>query len=222
MTAMTTTRPPQAPVSVARTAPRRRSIMQGALAVLLIVAGALTAGYVVLRMGSTHDYLAVARPIGAGAEVQAADVVVVRVNDAVGLNPIPAGQLRSVVGLHAKMALVPGSLLTIDQLTDTPIPAPGFQLIGMALKEGQLPGARLTVGAQILLVVVPDRAAAASEPGSNPDLVPPRTIVATVVDVAPSTTQGETLLNVQVATADAPTVATLSAAGRIVISLTGS
>jgi SAF domain-containing protein len=223
MTSTTTARPTAAPIAVARTAPRRRSIMQGALAVLLIVAGALTAGYVVLRMGTTHDYLAVATPVGAGAEIRASDLIVVRVNEAVGLRPVPAGKLRSVVGLHAKMALVPGTLLAMDQLTDTPIPAPGFQLIGMSLKEGKLPSSRLTVGAAVLLVVIPDRNATSVGGEQTPsDLIPPRTIVATVVDIKQSTQQGETLINVQVATADAPTVATLSAADRIVISLTGN
>lgn len=223
MTSTTTARPTVAPIAVARTAPRRRSIMQGALAVLLIVAGALTAGYVVLRMGTTHDYLAVARPISAGAEIQPSDLIVVRVNDAVGLQPVPVEKLRSVVGLHAKMALVPGTLLAMDQLTDTPIPAPGFQLVGMALKEGHLPSSRLSAGASVLLVVVPDKNALSAGGEQTPnDLTPPRTIVATVVDVSASTQAGETLINVQVATADAPTVATMSAADRIVISLMGS
>ncbi|MBB5869624.1 hypothetical protein F4553_003003 [Allocatelliglobosispora scoriae] len=215
---MTTNRPSAAPIAVARSAPRRRSIMQGALAVLLIVVGALTAGYVVLRMGTTQDYLAVARPITSGAEIQASDLIIVRINEAVGLQPVPATKLRSVVGLHAKMALVPGALITMDQLTDSPIPAPGFQLIGMKLKEGHLPASRLTAGASVLLVVLPSKTVVGGE-GQPSDLTPPRTIVATVVDISPGVQPGETLVDVQVAVTDAPTVASLSADDRIVVSL---
>jgi hypothetical protein len=222
MTTATTTRPPATPMAVARTAPRRRSIMQGALAELLIVAGALTAGYVVLRMGTTHDFIAVSRQIDAFAEINANDLVVVRVNEAVGLKPVPVSDLSKIVGMYAKMQLVPGTLLSMDQLTAEPIPAPGFQLVGMSLDEGHLPGGRLSVGANVLLVVIPLKASVANPDRGADDLVPPRTIVATVVDVTPSTKQGETLVNVQVATADAPTVATLSADDRIVLALTGA
>lgn len=221
MSIATSTRPAAAPLAVARNAPRRRSFAQGALAVLLIAAGALTAGYVVQRMGSTHDFLAVARPVGAGAEITSADLVVVRVNDAAGLRPVPAGRLNGVLGKHAMMALVPGTLLTDAQLTDVPIPSPGHQLIGLALEEDQIPGSRLSVGASALLVVIPQRNASIS--GEAPtDLVPPRTIEARIVDLTPSVTQGETLINIEVATVDAATVAALAADDRIVIALAGN
>jgi hypothetical protein len=221
MSTATSTRPATGTLAVVRTAPRRRSIAQGALAVLLIVGGALTAGYVAQRMGSTHDFLAVARPIGAGAQLTAADLLTVRVNDAVGLRPIPAGRANTVIGKHAVMGLVPGTLLTMAQLTDSPIPSPGHQLIGLALDEDQMPGSRLAVGAAVLLVVIPDKNVAVGADPNAPDLVPPRTITATVVDITASSTKGQTLLNVEVATADAATVAALAADDRIVIALAG-
>jgi hypothetical protein len=198
--------------------------MQGALAILLIVAGALTAGYVAQRMGSTHDFLGVARPIGKGGEIAAADLLIVRVNDALGLKPIPASQSRSVIGKHAVMALVPGTLLTLDQVTDVPIPAPGHQLLGLGLEEDQMPSSRLGVGVNVLLVVVPpkNQVLVPDKDGTSPDLVPPRTFNATVIDLKPATKQGVMLINVEVATADAPTVAALAAADRIVVALAGT
>lgn len=210
---------PAAPIGVARTAPRRRSVAQGALAVLLIIVGALTAAYVAQRIGSTHDFLAVARPVGKGAEITSADLVVVRVNEAVGLRPIPAGDAVDVVGKRAVMALVPGTLLTLDQVTDTPIPAPGHQLIGLALDEDRMPSAsRLAIGAQVLLVVVPE----VGVDDDLPDLVPPRTVTATIIGLTPSTQAGQTVIDVEVATVDAPTVAALAADERIVLALDGS
>jgi hypothetical protein len=197
--------------------------MQGALAVLLIAAGALTAAYVAERMGSTQDFLAVARPVGAGGEIHAEDLIKVRINEAVGLRPIPASNAGDVIGKHAVMALVPGSLLTMEQLTDTPVPRPGHQLIGISLGENQLPGGtRIHAGSGVLLVVLPKNSPGA--PGGT-DLVPPRTIAATVVDIRPpagDAFRGSTLINLEVTTVDAPTVAALAAEGRLVIALAGN
>ncbi|MCP2325348.1 hypothetical protein HDA40_003855 [Hamadaea flava] len=220
MSTVATGKPPAPPLAVPRLAPRRRSLLQGALALLLIIAGALTAGYVVQRIGATHDYLAVARPVGAGAEITAPDLVIVRVNSALGLRPIPAGQARDVVGKHAVMALVPGTLLTLDQLTDDAIPGPGKQLVGLLLKEDRMPATRVRIGASAVLVVIPDKTALSAQ--NTPELVPPRTIAARVTDVKPGHTEGETLVNVEVATADAPTVAAMAADDRIALALTGA
>jgi len=223
MSVATTSRPASGGMGVAKAAPRRRSLMQGALAVLLIVAGALTAGYVAQRMGSTHDFLGVAKPVGQGAEIKADDLIIVRVNDAIGLKPVPAGRASEVIGKHAVMALVPGTLLTMEQVTDLPIPAPGHQLIGLALDEDQMPASRVTVGAPVLLVVVPPKnVPIATGDKETTDLVPPRTIAGTVIDLKPGTKQGTTLVNIEVTTADAPTVAALAADQRIVLALAGN
>ncbi len=225
MTVTTTTRPANAPsLGVVKSAPRRRSVMQGALAVLLIVAGALTAGFVAQRMGSTHDFLGVARPVGKGGQIVAEDLLIIRVNNALGLKPIPLSQRGTVIGKHAVMALVPGTLLTMEQVTETPIPAPGHQLLGIGLEEDQMPSSRLKVGVNVLLVVVPksNQILQPDKDGNSPDLVPPRTFNATVIDLKAGTKQGVTLINLEVATADAPTVAALAADDRIIVALAGT
>jgi hypothetical protein len=219
MSIITTSRQPASTITVARSAPRRRSLAQGALAVLLIAVGALTAGYVAQRIGTTHSYLAVARPVGAGAEITAEDLIVVRVNSALGLRPVPASQSADVVGKHAVMALVPGSLITLDQVTDNPVPKPGFQIVGLLLDEGMMPVERLDIGASVVLVVIPGTSVPVTGDAPPIDLTPPRTIAGTVVDVAPATDEGKTLVNVEVATADAPTAAALAADDRIALAL---
>lgn len=219
MSIATTTRTPAAPMTVPRTAPRRRSVMQGALAVLLIIVGALTAGYVAQRIGTTHNYLAVARPVGAGQEITSSDLIVVRVNSAIGLRPVPADRADRIVGKHAVMALVPGSLITLDQVTDNPVPKPGFQIVGLKLKEGLVPQSRMDVGAPVVLVVVPDKLLPTTGDTPAVDLTPPRTFAGTVVDVQPGNTEGDTLVNVEVSTADAPAAAALAADDRIAVVL---
>ncbi|HEX6684908.1 MAG TPA: SAF domain-containing protein [Candidatus Limnocylindrales bacterium] len=220
-TTTTAGRPPAAPINIAKSAPRRRSWMQGALAILLIAGGALTAGYVAQRIGATHDFIGVGRPVGKGAEITAADLITIRVNEAVGLKPIPVGRASTVIGKRAAVPLVPGTLLTPEQLTDTPVPAPGNQLLGLALSEDRVPAGRMAIGSPVLLVVMPKRNATQADGGAPPDLVPPRTIVATVVDVRPSIRQGDTIVNVEVSNADAPTVAAMHAEDRIVLTVGG-
>lgn len=219
MTVVAGSKPQTGPLPIVKTAPRRRSVTQAALAVLLIAAGALTAGYVAQRIGSTHDFIGVARPVGKGAEIVADDLMIIRINDAVGLRPIPAGRASTVIGKRAVMALVPGTLLTTEQVTDKAVPAPGNQLLGLALGEDRMPVSRLVVGASVLLVVTPKRIAIGSD--GTPDLVPPRTIVGTVVDVKEGSKDGDTIVNVEVSTADAPTVAAMHAEDRIVLTLAG-
>jgi hypothetical protein len=223
VTPVTTTagRPPAAPINIAKSAPRRRSWMQGALAVLLIAGGALTAGYVAQRIGATHDYLGVGRAVGKGAEITAADLITIRVNSAIGLKPIATNQLKTVVGRRAAVPLVPGTLLTAEQLTDNPVPAVGNQLLGLALSEDRMPKGRLAVGASVLLVVTPKKGAVATDQNAPPDLVPPRTIVGTVVDIKTSSKQGDTIINVEVSNADAPTVAAMHSDDRIVLTMAG-
>jgi hypothetical protein len=207
-------------MGIAKSAPRRRSLMQGALAVLLIAGGALTAGYVAQRIGTTQDFLGIARAVGKGAEITVADLTTIRVNDAVGLKPIPVSRLRSVVGKRAAMSLVPGTLLTQEQLTDGTVPAPGNQLVGLALAENRMPASRLRIGDPVILVITPKKNLSGPE-AQQAELVPPRTIVGTVVDVKPSVKQGDTIVNVEVATADAPTIAAMHADDRIVLTLAG-
>jgi hypothetical protein len=221
MSTALSTKPAVGAIAVARTAPRRRSVAQGALAVLLIVGGALTAGYVVLRMGDTHDFLAVGRPVDARAEITRDDLISVRINDAVGLDPIPTSKIDQVIGKRAVMPLLPGTLLTAAQLTAVAVPAPGYQLIGLGLEDGQLPGSRLSAGVKVLLVVVPPVNVIGAKDNAS-ELVPPQTVAATVVDVTKPETGNKTLVNVEVATAYAPTVAALAANERIIVTLAGS
>jgi len=162
--------------------------------------------------------IAVARPIGAGQEITSNDLIIVRVNNALGLRPVPADRADEVVGKHAVMPLVPGALLTMDQVTDNPIPRPGYQIVGLKLKEGLVPQGRLTIGAAVVLVVVPDKTLPALETPAV-DLTPPRTFAGTVVDVEPGNTDGDTLVNVEVTTADAPAAAALAADDRIAVLL---
>src|ERR1700758_4285842 len=107
---------PPAPELIDQLAPgrplRRRNWPRlGAAAALAVVCGAL---FVLLYQsaGSRHPFLAVARPVASGQVVAPSDLTTVRVTSDSALTPIPADEAGLVIGRHAAVALVPGTLLT--------------------------------------------------------------------------------------------------------------
>ena len=129
-----------APVAPPRVV-RQRRVRPGllGLAVLLIALGGLGAAFAVTSVRATGSYLAVARPVEVGRQLSADDLVAVQVAGGQGLRPVPAGRLDEVVGKRAAVALTPGTLLTLAQLTDDPLLGPGQQQIALGLKPA--PGA---------------------------------------------------------------------------------
>ncbi|GGM23840.1 SAF domain-containing protein [Dactylosporangium sucinum] len=221
-TAVNAGRPPTAPLAVPRLAPQRRWQPRLIwLAVALIAAGGLIAAKVLLSVGSTGEYLAVGKRVEIGTQLTRADLTVVRISVDPSLKPVPANAADRVVGRFAAVALVPGTLLTEGQLTDTAIPGAGKQLVGISLSQDKLPAERIKPGANVVLVItgetnpvpVPNQQ---KDPATNA----PLSIKATVIDVRPGTREGTTLLNVAVVERDGPLVAARAAAGRIVVTLT--
>ena len=214
-----TSTPIAGPIAIPRVAPQRRwrpALVW--LAVALIAAGGLIAWRVFQTVGTTHLYLAVNRPVAVSARMAAADLTTVRITADPALQPIPADRINTVVGKHAAVALVPGTLLTQAQLTDRPIPGPGRQLVGVSLAQDRMPAQRIKPGTQVLLVITSDQNGV--QQPNQPAAAPPQTIQATVVDVTPGGKDGTVVVNVSVPDSDGPLVAARAAAGRIVIVLT--
>lgn len=217
-TAPTTTAPGG---PAARIQPRRRRPGLAALGLLLVVLGMLGAYVLIQAIGAGHSYLAVARPVTLGSKVSDADLQVVQVNAVPGLRPIPADQRDQVVGRYARVDLVPGTLLTGDQLTDTFAPEPGQQLVGLELKPAQLPGRALRPGDAVLLVVTPDPRNLTLDPKATASTPPsPPTIKAHVVGVGKPQTDGQVVVDVTVSESDGPSVVSLASQGRIAIAVT--
>ena len=207
------------PIGVVPALPRRRRAGLTALGMILVVVGAIVAYLVFTTVGLSRPYLALNHNVPYGAAITSADLTVVNVNTGGGLTPIPAADRNQVIGMHAASDLYAGTLLTRPELTTVTIPAPGQQVLGLELKPGQLPGS-IKVGDAILLAIVP---------ASNLDGLPSTqasapttttTINATVAAGPASETDGNVRVDVAVDAADGPTVAAMSAAGRIVIIVT--
>lgn len=214
-----------APVA-APTGPRERRVRLGhlALAVALIVVGALGTVALVTAVSAEGEYLALNRDVDFGQKLVPDDLRVVRISDAPGLSPVAAKELDRVVGLYAAVPLSQGSLLTAAQVTNQPIPGPGQHVLGITLRSDRLPATLPKPGESVLLVATPGQA------GSNDDpAAPPPTWSATVVRVAGSGAggflgsggSGTVTLDVAVTAADGPSVATLAANNRLVVILAG-
>ncbi|MEV0881368.1 SAF domain-containing protein [Micromonospora echinofusca] len=182
----------------------------------LVAAGGLIAAAVLRQVGTTAEYLAVSTRVEVGSLIDGSDLSTVRITVDPALKPIRASAANQVIGRFAAVALVPGTLLTQAQLTDTAVPGQGQQLVGLSLPQERLPAERVKPGAEVLLVVTAD-----DGPVSNQQqTAAPTSIKATVVDVRTGAKEGTTLLNVAVAERDGPLVASRAAAGRIVVALT--
>lgn len=200
--------------------PRRRRTGLTALGILAVVLGALVAYLMVATVGTSHPYLAMARTVPYGATITADDLTVVHINAASGLAPIPAADSGQIIGLHATTDLDAGTLLTRAEVAAVTIPAPGQPVLAVELKPGQLPGS-VHVGDAIQLVIVPASAVnAIPDPQTTADDTP-TSVDATVVAGPVTGSDGNVRVDVAVDPANALTVATMAAEGRIVIVLTG-
>lgn len=177
-----------------------------AAGVLLIVLSALGSAALFRALGPSQEYLAVAAEVPVGAQVQQRDLMVVRLHPAPGLQMVPAEAADDVVGGYATVTLSPGSLITPEQVTDEPVPAPGEQLVAITLSRHALPGGQLRAGDPVLLV--------ATGQGSGDE---PATVAATVHQVAAAGRGDTVAVSVRVAEGDGPAVATLAAAGRLTV-----
>ncbi|KAB1932571.1 flagellar biosynthesis protein FlgA [Micromonospora sp. ALFpr18c] len=194
---------------------RQRRVRPGllGLAVLLIALGGLGAAFAVTSVRATGSYLAVARPVEVGREISTADLITVQVAGGQGLRPVPAGRLDEVVGKRAAVALVPGTLLTLSQITDDPLLGPGQQQIALGLKTAQVPARKLHPGDKVLLVSTPDS-------NANGDAAATGTrFTASVIDMV-NQANDDQVVYLALPVRDVPAVVALAAQKRIAVVLT--
>ncbi|MBX7269955.1 flagellar biosynthesis protein FlgA [Micromonospora sp. Llam7] len=206
--------PVDAPVAPPRVV-RQRRVRPGllGLAVLLIALGGLGSAFAVTSVRATGSYLAVARTVEVGSVVGADDLVSVQVAGGQGLDPVPAGRLADVIGMRAAVALTPGTLLTMAQLTDDPLLGPGQQQLALGLRAAQVPAPKLRPGDQVLLVSTP------SSDDSGPASGATR-FTATVTDAVSTDGRDEVVVYLALAVRDVPSVVALAAQDRIAVVLT--
>jgi SAF domain len=157
----------------------RRSPARFVFGVLLAAVTVLVFVTVALRADHQQPVLAVARPVAAGQQLSAGDLVVVRVSVEPGVPVVPAGSLDDVLGRTAAVPLVRGALLAPRQLGPAAWPPAGQAVLAVPVKAGHAP-AGLSAGATVMVLVTPAVAGGAPTTGSGSAVVQAQ---ATVVSV---------------------------------------
>ncbi|MFF9125775.1 hypothetical protein ACF09J_21130 [Streptomyces sp. NPDC014889] len=121
------------------TAPRERKPALAALAVLLILVGALGATMLVLQAGHRIEVVKVTQDIPAGASVTSSDVTSVMVAADDSINYVQWAQLGTLKTLKARTTIFAGTVVMGEMFgAKSSLPA-GKAFVGVALKEGQYP-----------------------------------------------------------------------------------
>ena len=120
-------------------APRERKPVLAVLALLLIVGGALTAGYLVNQNNKKVAAIEVSQQLGAGQHIPLSAMQEVQISASSGVNYVPWNEASQVAQFYASAAIPPGTLLNGAMVVRGATVTKGKDELGLALKEGQLP-----------------------------------------------------------------------------------
>lgn len=129
---------------------RRPMLAIGSVAVVI----ASVVIFVGIYSGATRQtsVVTVVRPVMQGQPITASALGVGSITVSGDIAPVPVAESALVLGKVAAVALVPGTLLTMADVSDAPVIKPGDAVVGVALKDGQLPAAGLVPGEQVMVV----------------------------------------------------------------------
>ncbi|WKX70961.1 hypothetical protein [Streptomyces sp. XD-27] len=121
-------------------APRERKPALAALAVLLILVGALGATVLVLRAGDRIEVVKITQDVTAGKKIPDSAMESVLVAEDSGIDYVKWDQRDAIAKYRATKDIVAGSLLVGPMLTEDSKGLPdGKVLVGLSLKAGQYP-----------------------------------------------------------------------------------
>ncbi|HEX4814470.1 MAG TPA: hypothetical protein VFV66_17140 [Nonomuraea sp.] len=137
--------------------PRERKPALAALAVLLILGGALATTLLVLNSGNRVSAIRIGQQIGAGQAIPEEALEEVKIAADAGVEYVSWSERRKVAGSFAAVTLLPGTLFTsrMGVAASTEL-GEGKATVGLALKPGQMP-AGIKEGDRVQVIFVPSR-----------------------------------------------------------------
>lgn len=136
--------------------PRERKPALAALALLLILGGALATTLLVLRSGDRISAIRIDRQIGAGQPMLETAMQEVQIADT-GVAYVAWADRARVAENFARVTLLPGTLLTREMVVSSSRElGPGKAVVGLSLKPGQMP-LTLAEGDRVQVIYVPGR-----------------------------------------------------------------
>ncbi|WP_192809070.1 hypothetical protein [Actinomadura montaniterrae] len=196
--------------------PRERKPALAALAVLLILGGALASAYLVMASGQRVSAIRIAQPVAAGQQIPQSALEEVQIGDT-GVQFINWSERLNVSRYYASVPLVKGALLTNGMISRTDEAAKGRLVVGLALKPGQLPSGGVESGKKVTLYAVGNGS------GGGPRAGTVLAAEAIVINVGGGggdrLRSDQTTVDVAVAPADAPQVTEAASAGTVALAL---
>ncbi len=188
-----------------------------ALAVLLIVGGALVSAYLVMVSSQRVPVIRIAGQVAAGQQIPADALEEIQVSSSGDLDYIPWSDRAKVTQTFATVTLVKGALLTNGMISTSGSVAKGTVVVGLALKPGQMPAGGLQPGDRVALYAVTEQGGNGAQTGTV--LAP----AATVYDVAQpgqnDVESDQVQVSVTVPAGQAPLVTQAASAGAVAAAL---
>jgi Flp pilus assembly protein CpaB len=166
MSTVTGPAPTRGRLPVAR---RDRRPALAALALLLVLVGALGSALVAYRSGSREDVLVARQDIEIGQLVTAEDLTTARVA-ADGGATIDAAAIKNFVGTHALTSVPQGTLLNRDMFSGAKVVPAGAQVVGVVVDITRRTTERVAPGDVVQLIYVSgsgDQQGAGLQPGDQ-------------------------------------------------------
>ncbi|MDH2423948.1 hypothetical protein [Sphaerisporangium sp. TRM90804] len=189
--------------------PRERKPALAALALLLVLGGALAATLLVMRSGDRVSAIQISQQIGPGQPILPEAMTEVQIADT-GVGYVSWIHRQEVATTFARVTILPGTLLTEQMVTRASEQlVPGKVMVGLALKAGQVPqGLQKGDHVQVLYV-----------PGSGRGTAQGKVLTPSALVQSVGTPEGDStgLVTIIVDATVSPTVAMYSSSGEIAL-----
>jgi SAF domain len=129
----------------------RRPILAIASIAIVIASVVIFVG-IYSRANRQSAVIAVARPVLQGQRISAGDLTESSITASGNISSVSVSHAEQFIGKVAAVTLLPGSLLSPADVTNDPTVKAGDAVVGVALKDGQLPAAGLTPGDQVMVI----------------------------------------------------------------------
>ena len=213
MSTVTGPSPTRGRLPVAR---RDRRPALAALALLLVLVGALGSALVAYRSGSREDVLVARQDIQVGQLITAADLTTARVA-AEGADVVDAKAIGNFVGTHATTTIPQGTLVNRFMFTGGSVVPEGAQVVGIVVDITRRTTERVSAGDVVQLVYVSGSGGQQNSGGFQPG--EPVVKAARVFDVGSGGGSGQLSVSVLVPDADAGSVADLASGNSLALTL---
>lgn len=206
-------------------APRERKPALAALALLLIIGGALGAAFLVVQSGKRVAAIEISQQVGAGQRIPLSAMQQVQVASDTGLHYVPWSEASQVARFYAVTTIPPGTLLSSNMVAQASAVTNGRDVLGLSLKDGQLPN-QLSVGDHVAIFAVSSQSSSSAGcPGAGGSVLAGDASVLAVSapggagSLVGSSQGGTTDVTVTVPPADAGAVACNAAAGNVAVAV---